>query len=179
MPVEEQGTSSFFTPSRCGANSVIRYALSRPGSPVAQWALPLLTITACALPLLRRSWQTITGAARVVLVVNVPAATHGTSEAKIPRSLIVLSDLMPHAVTPARKPWGAVTQLSTSRNMSDNEKYLLKLGTRSWEPGAYCWLHCTIWKSAIQHPSSADVIEPADHVDLQVLCRIARAVTTT
>jgi len=60
-----------------------------------------------------------------VLVVNVPAATQGASEAKIARSLIELSDLMPLAVTPARKPWGAVTQLSTSRNTSDNEKYLL------------------------------------------------------
>src|SRR5215469_3997242 len=155
MPVDEHSTSSFSTPSRCAANSVMRYALSRPGSPVAQLALPLLTITAWALPLRRRSWQTITGAARVLLVVNVPAATHGTSEAKIPRSLIVLSDLMPHAATPARKPWGSVTQLSTSRNISDNEKYLLELGTRNWEPRAYCWLHCTMRKSAIQPPTGS------------------------
>src|SRR5260370_1196570 len=76
---------------------------------------------ACALPLRKRSWQTMTGAARVLLVVNVPAATQGTFDAKIARSVIEPSDLMPLAITPARKPCGAVTQLSTSRNISDNE----------------------------------------------------------
>src|SRR6266480_7969230 len=96
-----------------------------PNSPVVQLALPLLTMTAWALPLFNRSWQTMTGAARVLLVVKVPAATQGTSDARIARSLMVVSDLMPHAVTPARKPWGAVTQLSTSRNISGKEKYLL------------------------------------------------------
>ena len=61
----------------------------------------------------------------MLLVVKVPEATQGTSDANIARSLIEPSDFMPHAVTPARKPCGAVTQLSTSRNMSDKEKYLL------------------------------------------------------
>src|SRR5205085_3098169 len=61
----------------------------------------------------------MTGAARVVLVVKVPAATQGTSEIRIARSLIEASDLMQQAVTPARKPCGAVTQLSISRNISD------------------------------------------------------------
>src|SRR6266571_8497916 len=91
-------------------------------SPVAQLALPLLTTTACALPLRKRAWQTMTGAARVLLVVKVPAVTQGTSEAKIARSGIEAPDLMPQAVTPARKPCGAVTQLSISRNIFDTEK---------------------------------------------------------
>src|SRR5438552_2932069 len=80
---------------------------------------------ACALPLRSRAWHTRTGAARVLLVVNVPAATHGTSDAKIARSGIELSDLIPQDVVPARKPCGAVTQLSISRNLSDNEAILL------------------------------------------------------
>ena len=67
----------------------------------------------------------MTGAARVLLVVKVPAATQGTSDAKMARSLMVASDLMPQAITPARKPCGAVTQLSTSRNISDKERHLL------------------------------------------------------
>src|SRR6266704_881976 len=69
-----------------------------------QLAFPLLTITACAMPLFNRSWHTSTGAARVLLVVNVPEATQGTSEARIARSGIVPADLMPQAVVPARKP---------------------------------------------------------------------------
>jgi hypothetical protein len=125
IPVEEHSTNSSSRLKRFATNSVIRWALSKPRSPVAQFALPLLTITACAFPFFKRSWQTMTGAARVLLVVKVPAATQGTSEIKIARSLIATSDLMPHAVTPARKPLGAVTQLTTSRNMSDKEKYLL------------------------------------------------------
>src|SRR5579884_917616 len=85
-------------------------------------------MTACALPLRRCSWQTMTGAARVVLGVKVPAAMQGTSESKMARSLIEASDLMPQAVTPARNPWGAVTQLSISRNVSDKESTSMKIG---------------------------------------------------
>src|SRR5450755_818741 len=116
MPVDEQSTSSF-SRSRCAAaSSVMRYAFSRPTSPVAQFALPLLTISACAVPPFSRSWQTSTGAAAVLLVVKVAAALHGTSAARIARSLIDASDLIPLATVPARKPRAAVTQLSTSRN---------------------------------------------------------------
>src|SRR5579883_143918 len=121
MPVEEQSTSSLAIWKRAATNSVIRFAFRNPCSPVAQLALPLLTMTACALPLCRCFWQTSTGAARVALVVKVPAAMQGTSDNKIARSLIEASDLMPQAVAPARKPWGAVTQLSTSRNSSDTK----------------------------------------------------------
>src|SRR5579885_3113297 len=110
MPVDEQRTISFSKFSRLATYSVMRYAFSNPRSPVAQFALPLFTITDCTLPLFKRSWQTRTGAARVLLVVKVPAAIQGTSDAKIARSLMELSDLIPQAVVPARNPWGAVTQ---------------------------------------------------------------------
>src|SRR5690349_16190348 len=69
----------------------------------------------------------MTGAARVLLVVKVPAATHGTSDTRIARSLMLASDLMPLAVTPARNPCGAVTHCSISRNSSDKKITLLLL----------------------------------------------------
>src|SRR5258708_26616499 len=50
---------------------------------------------------------------------------HGTSDTKIARSGIELPDLMPQDVVPARKPCGAVTQLSISRKISDNAAILL------------------------------------------------------
>src|SRR5947199_4252960 len=163
IPVEEQSTISFSSFNFCATSSVMRYAFNRPTSPVAQFALPLFTITACALPLFRRSWQTSTGAARVLLGVNVPLATQGTLDAKIARSGIDLSDLMPQDVMPARKPCGAVTQFSISRKISGNartsseceyclyrKKFLVpgncsqsnvanpKLGTENWERGTRC-----------------------------------------
>src|SRR5947209_3178649 len=125
IPVEEHSTNSFSSSSFFATSSVVWYAFNRPTSPVAQFALPLFTTTACALPLFKRSWQTRTGAARVLLGVNVPAATQGISHAKMARSGIESSDLMPQDVIPARKPRGAVTQLSISRKISGNRKYLL------------------------------------------------------
>src|SRR6266702_3680000 len=122
IPVEEQSTISFSSSSFFATSSVMRYAFNRPTSPVAQ----------CALPLFRRSWQTCTGAARVLLGVNVPLEIQGTSDAKIARSGIELSDLMPQDVIPARKPCGAVTQLSISRKISDNEANLLSRRRSQW-----------------------------------------------
>src|SRR5579884_21653 len=82
-----------------------------PLAPFEQFALPELTMTACArCPLaVRCSLQTSTGAAGVRLVVNVAAATQGRSAIKNARSGLSPSLLMPHAVAPARNPCGAVT----------------------------------------------------------------------
>src|SRR5947209_3737640 len=178
IPVEEQSTISFSSFNFCATSSVMRYAFNRPTLPVAQFALPLFTITACALPLFRRSWQTSTGAARVLLGVNVPLVTQGTSDAKIARSGMELSDLMPQDVMPARKPCGAVTQLSISRKISDNAKtssreYCLygksswfpkispsrMLPIQSWEPKTgneelVACLHCTMWNQRSEEHTS-------------------------
>src|SRR5256714_2753512 len=172
IPVEEQSTISFSSFSFFATSSVIRYAFNRPTSPVAQFALPLFTITAWALPLFRRSWQTRTGAARVLLGVNVPLATQGTSHAKIARSGIELLDFMPQDVIPARKPCGAVTQLSISRKISSNartsssygKKFLVpenisqsNVANQCWEPKTgneelVARLHCTMWNKISTTP---------------------------
>src|SRR5690349_21487938 len=92
----------------------------------------------------------MTGAARVLLVVKVPAATHGTSDTRIARSLILASDLMPLAITPARNPCGAVTHCSISRNSSDKKITLLLLKkTRVYLHPCHIWLHCTMWPELI------------------------------
>ncbi len=49
-------------------------------------ALPELTTTAWARPLLTRSTQTLTGAAQTWLVVNMPATVAGTSDTMSARS---------------------------------------------------------------------------------------------
>jgi len=101
----------------------------------------------------------MTGAARVVLGVKVPAATQGTSESKTARSLIEASDLIPQAVTPTRNPWGAVTQLSISRNVSDKESTSMKIGADCCGPWGgveriqlFCLLHCTMCKEEVTTP---------------------------
>src|SRR5205823_2213033 len=92
--------------------------------------------------LFRCSWQTRTGAARVLLGVNVPLATQGTSHAKIARSGIELSDLMPQEVIPARKPCGAVTQLSISRKISGNARTSSSYGRKFLVPEKYFPVEC-------------------------------------
>src|SRR5205807_2060602 len=172
IPVEEQSTISFSSFSFFATSSVMRYAFNRPTSPVAQFALPLFTTTAWALPLFRCSWQTRTGAARVLLGVNVPLATQGTSQAKIARSGIEVSDLMPQDVIPARKPCGAFTQLSISRKISGNartsssygKKFLVPENISQSNVANLCWelktgneelvacLHCTMWSQLSTTP---------------------------
>ena len=61
----------------------------RPCLPVQALALPELTTTAWARPLLTRSTHTFTGAAQAWLVVNMPATVAGTSETMSARSRLL------------------------------------------------------------------------------------------
>lgn len=102
---------------------------------MAQLALPLLITTACARPPRSRSWQTWTGAAAVLLLVNMPQATQGTSEISSARSIAPGSDLMPQVAPPARKPWGAVTLRSTCRKSRVTMKTLPLVKANQEEQG--------------------------------------------
>jgi hypothetical protein len=83
--------------------------------------------------------------------------------------------LMPQDVVPARKPCGAVTQLSISRKISDNEANLLSERVpvalfargdyQSWkcrnrEPETRGQLYCTMWEEGDTTPKSGHGNQP-------------------
>ena len=108
MPVLLTNTSSGSQPISAAARSVIVSASATPREPVAQLALPELTIIPRSRPFSRCRRLTESGAAWVWLVVNIPTAAAGRSEASSARSGRPDS-LMPAVVAPALKPSGAVT----------------------------------------------------------------------
>src|SRR5207253_5723855 len=89
-------------------------ALSSPGEPLHALALPALKTTACAVGcVVSRSRLRTTGAAGKLFWVNVATATHGASEAHMPRSGLPEA-LIPAATAPARKPLADVDEPSLS-----------------------------------------------------------------
>src|SRR5688500_14668523 len=92
----------------------MRSAARRPGAPVAALALPLLTMTADALPLVAVRWLRLswTGAAAALLVVKTAAAAAGRRSAVVTMARSGWScGLMPAAVPAATKPFAAVTDI--------------------------------------------------------------------
>jgi hypothetical protein len=108
-PVERTRTSSVSNPSREAASSAVRSAFSIPGAPVAAFATPELTTTACgsAQPRCRR--ETMTGAAWTRLVVQTAAPTAGTSDRVIARSSA--ERRIPARTPLATNPLAAVTDI--------------------------------------------------------------------
>src|SRR6187401_1165704 len=90
-----------------------------PASPVHALAQPLLTATACAMPPdeARCAFDTTTGAATALFVVNTAAAGTGRSATSNAKSSGAAGPaprrLMPQATPAARNPRGAVTPPGT------------------------------------------------------------------
>ena len=85
-----------------------------PVEPVQAFALPLLAMIALVSPALRCAADTRTGAALILFVVKVAAATAGKSETTSPRSFLSDSvSLIPERTAEARKPLGAVLYINT------------------------------------------------------------------
>ena len=78
-PVEPIRTPSASTDRYLAAASAVSLQYPKPSAPVHALAMPEFTITACAFLPLSTTWRShFTGAAFTTLVVNVPAASHGT-----------------------------------------------------------------------------------------------------
>jgi hypothetical protein len=73
-------TSSGDIPNFLAVKVAISKASENPRSMVQALAQPELTITAWALLLDKCLWHKTTGDALILLAVNIPAATQGTSE---------------------------------------------------------------------------------------------------
>src|SRR5690348_12473463 len=127
-----EGTSIFVgsRPRRVAGRAVMRMASSRPRVPLEQLALPLLMMTAWARWRLRWRWslQTATVCEAVLLVVKVAATSHSRSARRRAMSGAPGSDLMPHAVLPARKPGAALTPPSTRRRPAGRSRVLESSG---------------------------------------------------
>ena len=97
-PVEQTSTSCVSSPSSDAVSEHIRLAWSRPASPLQTLALPLLRMTARALPSARCSRSTAIGAPWTLLVVYTAAAFAGRVEYTSARSLA------PDSLTPVLMP---------------------------------------------------------------------------
>ena len=108
-PVEHTSTSSALQPTALAAAAHIRSAFSSPWGAQAL-ALPLLAITARALPSARWAFVTWMGAAFTTLVVNTAAAAQSTSDTMRARSfLFTLWVLTPTWIPAERNPLAAHT----------------------------------------------------------------------
>ena len=107
-PVEQTSTSSVCKPNSLAVRAHIRRAWSKPTSPLQKLALPLLRMTARALPSARCSRSMAIDAPCTLLVVYTAAAFAGRVEYTSAKSLAPDS-LTPAWMPAARYPLGAVT----------------------------------------------------------------------
>ena len=91
-PVERTSTSSASRSSSRPASAAVASASSSPRSPVAAFATPELTTTACGSATSRCAFETTTGAAWTRLTVNIAAPTAGAVERTTARSFAVAPD---------------------------------------------------------------------------------------
>ena len=112
-PVEATRTSCGSQPTASAVAVTISRAADRPASPVQAFAHLLLTTIARARPpdCASCARDTRTGAATARLVVKIPAALAGSSQASRARSSP--AGLSPQATPAARKPRGAVMPPAT------------------------------------------------------------------
>ena len=110
-PVDAVRTSSGVSFSAAAAAAATARSSTAPRGPTMALALPLLA-TMARIPIAgRRPAAYSTGAARMRLTVNTPAAAHGTSETTAARSRRpgAPDSRMPAAVAPNRNPCGQMT----------------------------------------------------------------------
>ena len=108
-PVLATRTASSSIPSFSAVFAAISRHFSYPSSPVHALAIPLFTTIACALFDSNTTFLShFTGAAHTLLVVNVPALTHGISENTSAISFLTLF-LIPALSPVALKPFDAHT----------------------------------------------------------------------
>ena len=106
-PVESTSTCSSASPSSRAVAAAVACASRSPCSPVAAFAFPELTTTACGCARSRCSFERTTGAACMRLTVNIPAPVAGAVERTSARSFRVLR--IPQCTPLATKPCAAVT----------------------------------------------------------------------
>jgi hypothetical protein len=106
-PVERTSTCAGSSPSAAAASACVARAAASPCSPVAAFAIPELTTTACGSATASASCDTSTGAAFRRLAVNIAAPTAGAIDRTSARS----GDerRMPAATAAASNPCAAVT----------------------------------------------------------------------